>query len=561
MIQFSVPIEPEAAAMMTSDEDTKKVSKTKYSKASLFSAPSTFATMSSPVVSNQLSRVTYTYDESGNVLSEVSETYDPNTHALTETKTTTHTWDAANRLIASAPDGRVLTYHYNALGNRVAKSVDGIITRYLYEGKHALLELSVNNVTLAKNIRGLSILKRNVSGKALSYCFNAHGDVTALIDKNGLLSGRYDYDAFGNLLEESDGHGNPYKYAGYEQDAETGLYNLKARYYSPKVARFISEDTYRGERTNGLSLNLYTYCHNEPVRYVDPTGFAPEAMMLEESYFNYEGMKHVAKAYVDSKGQADNDEHRAVFEYYQSAIQAGAYTKEEFGRTSTWSEVTKDNILLLQKHAFVDKKPTDDFKHSMDKVQSGLTYVSAVPGVGILADGLSVTLYGLSGDFKGMSESVIGLFTFKSEVNAVMLLMSKGYTVDKAKVLAKAIVKVVQDSKGGSDILANNKVKGALFENQEFAKFSNKYNNTAEQITIKTPSGTKTRVDAIGLDGNGNVVINEFKSSCTAPLTKNQKIAFPEIFGNGGTVTGKGKGIFTGGYQIPAGTEIKIIRP
>jgi len=56
-------------------------------------------------------------------------------------------------------------------------------------------------------------------------------------------------------------------------------------------------------------------------------------------------------------------------------------------------------------------------------------------------------------------------------------------------------------------------------------------------------------------------VINEFKSSSTAPLTKNQKIAFPEIFSNGGTVTGKGKGIFTGGYQIPAGTEIKIIRP
>lgn len=60
---------------------------------------------------------------------------------------------------------------------------------------------------------------------------------------------------------------------------------------------------------------------------------------------------------------------------------------------------------------------------------------------------------------------------------------------------------------------------------------------------------------------NGNVVIQEYKSSLTAPLTNNQARAFPEIFENGGVVVGNGKGIFTGGYQIPAGTEVKIVRP
>ena len=60
---------------------------------------------------------------------------------------------------------------------------------------------------------------------------------------------------------------------------------------------------------------------------------------------------------------------------------------------------------------------------------------------------------------------------------------------------------------------------------------------------------------------NGNVVINEYKSSLTAPLTSNQKIAFPEIFESGATVVGKGKGIFSGGYQIPPGTKVTIIRP
>ena len=119
------------------------------------------------------------------------------------------------------------------------------------------------------------------------------------------------------------------------------------------------------------------------------------------------------------------------------------------------------------------------------------------------------------------------------------------------------------EGKGSSkaDVLAQNRANGRAFEQQEFAKFSSQNNKAVEQITVKTPSGVRTRVDAIGLDVNGNVVINEYKSSLTAPLTNNQKAAFPEILERGATVVGKGKGIFTGGYQIPPGTGVKIIRP
>ena len=119
------------------------------------------------------------------------------------------------------------------------------------------------------------------------------------------------------------------------------------------------------------------------------------------------------------------------------------------------------------------------------------------------------------------------------------------------------------EGKGSSkaDVLAQNRANGRAFEQQEFAKFSSQNNKAVEQITVKTPSDVRTRVDAIGLDVNGNVVINEYKSSLTAPLTNNQKAAFPEILERGATVVGKGKGIFTGGYQIPPGTGVKIIRP
>ena len=139
--------------------------------------------------------------------------------------------------------------------------------------------------------------------------------------------------------------------------------------------------------------------------------------------------------------------------------------------------------------------------------------------------------------------------------------MTLGLAAASVASMAATVPSNTSKGAGKAETLANNREIGRAYEKQEFAKFSSQNRNAVEQVTIKTPSGVRTRVDAIGLNSNGNVVINEFKSSTTAPLTKNQMIAFPEIFESGGRVVGKGKGIFIGGYQIPEGTEVKIMRP
>ncbi|KZE54406.1 hypothetical protein AV540_26370 [Brevibacillus parabrevis] len=59
-------------------------------------------------------------------------------------------------------------------------------------------------------------------------------------------------------------------------DKESGFYYLRARYYDPKMGRFVSEDTYKGQVDNPLSLNRYTYTHNNPLRFVDPSGHVVE---------------------------------------------------------------------------------------------------------------------------------------------------------------------------------------------------------------------------------------------------------------------------------------------
>ncbi|MGR7944854.1 RHS repeat-associated core domain-containing protein [Paenibacillus sp. M.A.Huq-81] len=109
-------------------------------------------------------------------------------------------------------------------------------------------------------------------------------------DSSGQLRTTYDYDAFGNPIDTATKFYNasgqlttgtgkidsPIRYAGYQYDNETGLYYLNARYYDADIARFISEDTYRGDPKDPLSLNLYTYVNNEPMMYDDPTGHMPK---------------------------------------------------------------------------------------------------------------------------------------------------------------------------------------------------------------------------------------------------------------------------------------------
>jgi hypothetical protein len=126
---------------------------------------------------------------------------------------------------------------------------------------------------------------------------------------------------------------------------------------------------------------------------------------------------------------------------------------------------------------------------------------------------------------------------------------------EEAKNYDNSVAKVKKEQ------LAENRTAGRAFEQTQFAEFSATYSNAEQQVTIITKSGTKVRVDAIGLDESGNVVIKEYKSSATAPLTVNQEKAFPEIEQSGGVVVGKGKGIFSGGYEIPSGTVVDIIRP
>ena len=108
--------------------------------------------------------------------------------------------------------------------------------------------------------------------------------------------------------------------------------------------------------------------------------------------------------------------------------------------------------------------------------------------------------------------------------------------------------------------LEKNKAAGTEFEDKTYDGFSEEMEESGQQVTVKTDSGTRTRLDMIGRDKNGDINCVECKASDTAPLTRNQKRAFPEIERSGGTIVGKGKPGFPGGTVIPP-TRVDIVRP
>ena len=108
--------------------------------------------------------------------------------------------------------------------------------------------------------------------------------------------------------------------------------------------------------------------------------------------------------------------------------------------------------------------------------------------------------------------------------------------------------------------LQANRARGEAWERKVEAELRASREVVEPQITIRTKSGTRTRVDFATRDGESLRPV-EAKSSATAPLTPKQATAFPEITESGGVVVGKGKPGVPGGTVIPPGTVVEIRRP
>ena len=160
---------------------------------------------------------------------------------------------------------------YDAQDNRIAKITNNITTTYLIDTNTPFAQViteSKENGTEIHYTYGNDLISDN------TYYFltDALGSTRGLVDSDEELTDSYDYKPYGELLAHNGTSDNDFLFTGEQLDQETDNYYLRARYYSPSLARFLSRDTYDGKASDPLSQNHYLYAGGNPVLYVDLSG-------------------------------------------------------------------------------------------------------------------------------------------------------------------------------------------------------------------------------------------------------------------------------------------------
>lgn len=99
---------------------------------------------------------------------------------------------------------------------------------------------------------------------------NIYNDVVGIADGGGNVLAEYSYDEWGSITDirgnQELARANKMRYRSYFYDEETGFYYLQSRYYAAQTGRFLNADE------KFVTFNLFAYCGNDPVNYVDYTG-------------------------------------------------------------------------------------------------------------------------------------------------------------------------------------------------------------------------------------------------------------------------------------------------
>jgi RHS repeat-associated protein len=207
-----------------------------------------------------LTTVSYNANNQQTTFGTTTETYDLNGNMATVTDagvTTTYTWNVRNQLTGISVTGFAASFTYDSFGRRTGKTVQGTTTNFVYDGLNPVQEKNGGTVT-ANLLTGLGIdefFQRTDGVGSRALLPDALGSTVALGDGTGTLQTQYTYEPFGYATQTGQANTSSYKYTGREDDG-SGLYYYRARYYHPRLQRFIAEDPIG---FGGGDLNLYGY--------------------------------------------------------------------------------------------------------------------------------------------------------------------------------------------------------------------------------------------------------------------------------------------------------------
>ena len=221
--------------------------------------------LSKPHAATSAGSDAYCYDKNGNMVKR------------TESGTVyTQNFDTENRLTSVVTGGQTTTFVYNGDGILTKKvKPDGTYTLYL--GVYEIDLSSGGAVTKKTSYYPGGAMRVDIVGGAntVYYMLKDHlGSASVLLDSTGNLvtNGEQRYYPFGENRLTSADLKTDHLFTGQLSVGLGGIYSYGARFYSPRLGRFLSADTVVPAWTDPQSLNRYSYTLNNPLKYIDPTG-------------------------------------------------------------------------------------------------------------------------------------------------------------------------------------------------------------------------------------------------------------------------------------------------
>jgi RHS repeat-associated protein len=243
----------------------------------------------------------FKYDEEGNLVSKTGKATG---------KKTKYEWYANGQLKKVVlPDGKEVTFTYDALGRRISKTFAGTVTRWVWDGDVPLHEWSYsidetpqpvvnewgdirynkeepNPANAVADVNGITWVFDPESHRLAAKIING---VTYSVINDHLGTPQWMYDPAGKKVWEGvlyiygrirplygSGSDMPFRYQGQYEDVETGLCYNRFRYYDPENGNYISQDPIS---ING-DLNVYAYVH-DPNQMTDVLGLSPIVVIGE----------------------------------------------------------------------------------------------------------------------------------------------------------------------------------------------------------------------------------------------------------------------------------------
>ncbi|WP_425248196.1 FG-GAP-like repeat-containing protein [Desulfospira joergensenii] len=212
----------------------------------------------------------YVYDANGN-MTQGPDLSDP---LLPGTRTVTYNADNMPVTVTHVRNGttQAMELTYDGSGARAIKTVQGGGTTYYVNGLFQVKETGTGTETTRFIFAG-NLRIAQIQDSVPSFFHKDHlGSSTIMSDAAGTPLESSEYLPYGGLRSHTGTDTSNYKFTDQELDPESGLYNYNARLYDPVIGKFVTADTVVPDPANPQTLNRYSYCYNNPLVYVDPSG-------------------------------------------------------------------------------------------------------------------------------------------------------------------------------------------------------------------------------------------------------------------------------------------------